>query len=305
MRDEGTAGNPASSPGPDLDPSTEEIRTSTSEDCAAFQHDIFCEHCAYNLRGLVSRRCPECGADTRLLRESQSQIPWVYRHKTGRLRAYWKTVWLVGRHGERFCSDIARPVDISHAKRFRLVTILHVYIPILIATILYLGGLNRLDPEFVLYAALSLLCVLLFLLFVTAVPHYSLRHPDLPTETQQRAAILCWYTCAPLACILPIAVLTGAVAAAGSFAHEMNWLGSKMEDFVVALLSVFGIFIVVIPVIMMWKTLFVVKRLIRLPKAVRSNRIRIILLWLATTLMTLGIIPFGVTFLVIVYFSLT
>ncbi len=78
---------------------------------AAIELDIYCQKCGYNLRGLTAERCPECGRSLEGLRSPVSLIPWVHRREIGRLRAYWKTVWLVMFRQGQFCWEIARSVQ--------------------------------------------------------------------------------------------------------------------------------------------------------------------------------------------------
>ncbi len=81
-------------------------------------HDLFCQDCGYNLRGLTGARCPECGHSLETIRALESQIPWVYRKEQGWFRAYWRTVWLVMFRQRRFCEEMARPVSFDDAQRF-------------------------------------------------------------------------------------------------------------------------------------------------------------------------------------------
>ena len=89
----------------------------------AITEDIFCPQCTYNLRGLTADRCPECGRDIADIHKGESQIPWVHRKKIGRIRAYWKTVWIVCFHPKRFGFEPRRSVDRQAARRFRQTTL--------------------------------------------------------------------------------------------------------------------------------------------------------------------------------------
>ena len=73
--------------------------------------EIYCPECDYNLRGLTSERCPECGLLLAFLRESTSQIPWIHRADFGIVRSYWRTVFWVMFRRKRFAAEIARPVS--------------------------------------------------------------------------------------------------------------------------------------------------------------------------------------------------
>jgi hypothetical protein len=52
--------------------------------------DRFCVGCGYNLRGLISDRCPECGL--KLDEAAAAPIPWEGRRHLGAFRAFWRTV---------------------------------------------------------------------------------------------------------------------------------------------------------------------------------------------------------------------
>ena len=96
--------------------------------------DACCPNCGYNLRGLASDRCPECGDLFDREHLGLSGIPWTRRHRIGRFRAYWATVLKVTFRNERFCRESARPVDYRDAQLFRWITCLHVYVPFLLLT---------------------------------------------------------------------------------------------------------------------------------------------------------------------------
>lgn len=185
--------------------------------------DLFCQWCGYNLRALTSDRCPECGRSLETVRSSIPLIPWVHRRRIGRFRAYWKTVWLVMFRQQLFCDEMARPVDYKDAQRFRWVTILHAYVPILLATVgLYLitsSPLFRARPydggasEFYNAAFAAVwpvgivhLCILLFLVVATGVASYFFHPRGLSTELQNRAIALSYYASGALAITaLPVA----------------------------------------------------------------------------------------------------
>lgn len=188
------------------------------------EQDLFCQRCGYNLRGLTGDRCPECGEPLDTVRAAEPQIPWVYRREIGRFRAYWRTVWLVMFRQRRFCDEMARPVSYADAQRFRWVTILHVYLPILIATIVFYvvapspvfradGYRVRLDEALLDLTISSVwpiavlhLSFVLCLAAVTGVPSYFFHPRGLRVESQNRAIALSYYACGPLAISLfPIA----------------------------------------------------------------------------------------------------
>jgi hypothetical protein len=208
-------------------------------------HDLYCQECGYNLRGLISDRCPECGHSLETVRATGSQIPWVHRKKLAWFRAYWKTVWMVMFRQRRFCEEMARPVSYRDSQSFRWLTILHAYVPIVVLTLaLYLSwwlsgvhdagptirvldemvarlGLSRIHYPGLIHEALPIVwpvvwfhvLFLLYLVALTGVPSYFFHPKDAPIPLQNRAIALSYYTCAPLALTaVPAVLLTAAFA---------------------------------------------------------------------------------------------
>ena len=178
-------------------------------------YDLFCQNCGYDLRGLTSERCPECGHSLETVRSTVPQIPWVHRDKLGRFRAYWRTVWLVMFRQSRFCEEMARPISYADAQRFRGVTILHLQVPLMLATAgWYVGAWPTLfdDPlanqlfRQVWPAVVLHICIALFLAAVTGAPSYFFHPRSLPIEMQNRTIAMSYYACSPLAlAALPVA----------------------------------------------------------------------------------------------------
>ncbi|MCH9034411.1 MAG: hypothetical protein IID42_07895 [Planctomycetes bacterium] len=194
--------------------------------------DILCPSCSYNLRGLTSNRCPECGLALDAVRDHTSQIPWVHRKKIGWYRAYWKTVWFVTTRRRQMSTETAMPVSYRDAQKFRWLTVLHAYLPILAATaVLYtqapaswtapgssfpglmatrpalaLPGFMATRPAWLALAFLEIwpvalvhLGILLWLAAATGVASYFFHPRDLPVHLQNRAVALSYYANAALA----------------------------------------------------------------------------------------------------------
>jgi len=74
-----------------------------------------CDECSYDLRGIESDFCPECGQPISDAALSISQIPWT---KAG--GGYWATVWMVLRWPHRLAREVRRPTtpDLRRAAHF-------------------------------------------------------------------------------------------------------------------------------------------------------------------------------------------
>lgn len=190
---------------------------------AAFDLDLYCSQCGYNLRGCAAERCPECGYDLAGFRTAEPQIPWARRRGIGWVRAYVKTLWMTRMRHRVFCEEMARPVSYRDAQTFRWTTILLAYLPVLAGTVLayllnpprlwstplstedFLSGFGRGTPTAlelayadVWRAVVLHVCFLLFLAAATGVPSYFFHPKALPIEQQNRAIALSYYLCGPL-----------------------------------------------------------------------------------------------------------
>ena len=198
--------------------------------------DVFCPNCCYNLRGIDSERCPECGYSLAFLKISESQIPWAQRKTLGRVRAYWRTVRTVIVRKKKFWEELSRPVSLRDAQRFRWITVLLAYlslIPLSLTVVLdepdaAIYRLMENEPGvFVVGMMVVHLCALLFLAGATGLPTYFFHPKRIPLEQQNRAVALSYYCCAPLACVpaifMPLFV-----------GYLPIWLGVLDEDSLVA-----------------------------------------------------------------------
>jgi hypothetical protein len=169
-----------------------------------------CPECTYDLRGSTSPRCSECGFELQILRTKESQIPWSHRRERGRFRAYWQTVWMVVRWPKRLCLELARPVSFPDSQKFRWLTFLYAYLPILLASLTWIafdhwrhwaGG----DELRWTLAGVNVAAVVL-LAGVPGVASYFFQSRRLPLAAQNRAIALSYYAWAPLA-VLPLALV--------------------------------------------------------------------------------------------------
>ena len=192
--------------------------------------DLYCPNCVYNLRGLTSDRCPECGELIDRERLGLSQIPWSYRREIGRRRAYWRTAWLVMFGNDRFCREAYRPVDYPNAQAFRWATAMCAYVPFVLLTVgLYVAnavwpiGNSSYQATFgaVWPIAAGHVGLLMFLAGATGLPGYFFHPRHLSTQQQDRCIALSYYGSAALAwtpLTIATAVVVGIPLSQGFFA---------------------------------------------------------------------------------------
>jgi hypothetical protein len=78
-----------------------------------------CVDCGYDLRGIGTLRCPECGTDYDPA--APTQLPWSRRGEIGPLRAFLLTASAVTRRRRTLAREIARPLSAADARLFRTV----------------------------------------------------------------------------------------------------------------------------------------------------------------------------------------
>src|SRR4051812_46128223 len=94
----------------------------TVEKTEAADDALYCPACGYDLRGIASDRCPECGATIHRASLRESSLPWARRQQVGAWRAYRRTVWTATWRVRRVADGVARPVDARDARHFATLT---------------------------------------------------------------------------------------------------------------------------------------------------------------------------------------
>ena len=196
--------------------------------------ELFCPACGYDLRGTSSDRCSECGEVINRDNLAVSRLPWTHRRHLGCVRAWWRTVLLVTFKPKSLAAEVARPVSLPDARRFRIITALLVGMLmaiILAGVILLIGGTGMLAllhlynltnarwPGWTLDLVLPWNVGVFFLpvlpigvvitfILIGGVAHLIFRRRDMPPERQERAAAIGEYTSGMLIWLpLPIAVI--------------------------------------------------------------------------------------------------
>ena len=107
-----------------------------SDHAAHDLESIYCPSCGYDLRGSLQEqaaRCPECGAQYDLATLSQSRVPWMHRTELGRLRAWWRTCWMVLVRPKDLAASLNAPMPYADARRFWVICSALVSVPGVIA----------------------------------------------------------------------------------------------------------------------------------------------------------------------------
>ncbi len=183
------------------------------------RNDPICPACDYNLRGLTSDRCPECGRDVTAVLQGQPAIPWLERDRLGLLTAYWRTVWLVTFRPRRLSRMIANPGSERDARRFRAMTLAHIAAAVLVLDVTVFVFFATVWKEIVYaiapwYVAAWHVSFSIGLIVFTSAPWYAIDSRRITPEQSLPAAILGFYTGGvlawSLALVLPLALAAAA-----------------------------------------------------------------------------------------------
>jgi hypothetical protein len=182
---------------------------------------IYCPRCDYDLSALTGPKCPECGQtyDPQTLR--QAQMPWAYRREIGGFRALCRTVWVVSVKPGRFSREVARPVDLREALRFRrtIVWLAFGILPAVAAVYFVSGDWHRGDfaepfgwPLVIMEAVAGIVLSWLCFYALTGVHTYWFHPRHLSIEQQNRTLALSYYASAPLVLVVPCVLILVGVA---------------------------------------------------------------------------------------------
>jgi len=209
---------------------------------------------------------------------------------------------------------LIRPVSYRDAQWFRWVTILHVYLPVLLATIgLYVfppswsSGYALIDEAYEIVWPVVTLNVALVLVVaaVTGLPSYFFHERDLPIERENRAISLTYYASAPLAWTPAMLLL---VVGGYLLTSVFHWLQDPptLLDLSIALFMAVGVLMMLaIPTIWLWGLIGLARRAFRhRPWRVYLLAVALPVLWLVVAAGILGGVFFTVAYVGLVFVSL-
>ncbi len=170
--------------------------------------EVYCHECGYNLRGIDTARCPECGTDSPALQNAKPSIPWAHRESLGNVRAFLKTVVFASFGLRKLSQNVYLPIDFAESQKFRRWTIgTAMLFAIAFAIWFHVSGVSGLLsdsfftelremiwPSFVIIGLLTLYVVL-----ATGVPSLFFDYRDVPVSLRNNAVALSYYCAAPLA----------------------------------------------------------------------------------------------------------
>jgi hypothetical protein len=200
---------------------------------------LLCPACGYDLRGAPGDRCSECGLVLDRSTLDHSGFPWAYRQVRGRVRAFLQTVWLVTLDAKALRFENARRQSPADAGSFRRwVGALVVAVALALVGFVYaFGGVYELivhkpspfaaaplaggaqdllvpwsagiglPGALFVYGAMLAACLV-------AAPGTIFRPGDLPARQADAVTALGRYVAAPLAWLLPAAIVFAAAVVA-------------------------------------------------------------------------------------------
>jgi hypothetical protein len=288
---------------------------------------LLCPACGFDLRAATTDRCSVCGLviDRDTLRESG--LPWAHRRRFGRVRAFASTVLDVTLDRRAIRHEFAKPQELADAAAFRRINTLIVAAALfaLFAFVVFgAAGHGFADltiqpiPAFTFgraaqpfdgwvldlavpwFAGATLVpvlpvCLVLLAARLTGLQRHVIRLPDASPDQRRRALALAHYAAAPLTLLLP-GFLT-VIGAAWALPHSRR-LGVALGFVGVPLvLAAFGV--------TLWRTGQWLDRTRHcgLGRALLAA-LELLALWIVGAIVLLGLLPWCVGFLCLVFDSL-
>ncbi|GJM24464.1 MAG: hypothetical protein DHS20C16_08790 [Phycisphaerae bacterium] len=209
---------------------------SSPADEAHVDFDVYCHECGYNIRGIESSRCPECGKNLPATQKAEPSIPWIHRKRIGNVSAFFKTVLFATFSPRKLSKDVYLHIDFRKAQKFRHWTIGVAMLWMVVLTILlhvasHYGHVNdRTIVELLeMYwpSAVFNVLALLYLILATGVPGVFFDYRDIPVNLRNNAIALSYYCTAPLTwgpvfVVAPLAVWYDSVNSYRVITHNME-----------------------------------------------------------------------------------
>ena len=268
--------------------------------------DVFCPKCIYNLRGLDSERCPECGYSLAFMKIAESQIPWVHRKQIGRFRAYWRTVWWATFRRLKFGEELTRPMSLPDARRFHYVTMCHVYLAILVLTeLLIFEGPQSLHAAFSGHNVPTLcvmlvihVCVLSAFAVACRIGGDTIRNRNMPVGRQAHAVGLGYYVAGAFVW-LPLTWPIMFLACRLALAYEHVWyLGTAFV--------ILGFVFFVFPgMLWLYDLMYIERCILRRSSAEQAKAgLKQMLLLGSGAFVILFLLPLAIAYIVLIFYSL-
>jgi hypothetical protein len=284
--------------------------SSPSELTIDSESERFCPDCGYNLRGMTSDRCPECGI--LIGNVSAFTIPWAHRAEIGRVRAFGRSVWLATFHPTRLARAVHGPVDPDSANRFRSIVISIAWI----MTAIVLGSLywqqrgadflNLIDAAAIsatpvdwdwelktmwsagaiMIPVLPIGLGLMFFLWGRAGQHWFKVASLTPTQ-RSRSILISRYALAPLAWIALSAIFLG-----GAWVLEATRVSDIFRELWLVVIGISTLFFAMAIFGTWWSTLSVLRQATHCtPSRWVAAAVGLPLSWLLAAGIALGILP--------------
>ncbi len=196
-------------------------KTNDEKAVESIPEGLLCPKCSYDVRGLTSQNCPECGQSLAGLRDAGWVIPWERRAELGWIRAYISSAFLNFREPGGTRRLYIGTLSLRDANLFSVITIAIACLPLFLGTIwlassLYASYLDW-DPvqsnafvtmpsqgdlarQVIAVAAariwplvIALLILLLWLMAISSAPSIVFRSSRIPERVQDNAVAMSRY----------------------------------------------------------------------------------------------------------------